>query len=183
MNDIKTKIDRLLSLYLDGVWSKEQLNTQKTLLENELKLHEERFKQITNKQELIKANLFNYDVVMQYLSVAERFDTLLEKSEQMEMIGHLFPTATVYEDKIIFNILLPNNVPLDISVPIAPDPYKRAKIISSGVDPQGKYNRIQQYLKDNPGATVKAAADALKIPTSTAFRLEKKLGKFERIDF
>lgn len=79
---------------------------------------------------------------MQYLSVAERFDTLLEKPEQMEMIGHLFPTATVYKDKIIFNILLPNNVPLDISVPISPDPYKRAKIKSSGVDPQGKYNRI-----------------------------------------
>lgn len=183
MNDIKSKIDRLLPLYLDGTWSKEQLNAQKTFLENELKLHEERYKQLTNKQELIKENLFNYDVVMQYLSVAERFDTLLEKSEQMEMIGHLFPTATVYEDKIIFNILLPNKVPLDISVPISPDPYKRAKIKSSGADPQGKYNRIQQYLKDNPGATVKAAADALKIPTSTAYRLEKKLGKFERITY
>lgn len=183
MNDIKSKIDRLLPLYLDGTWSKEQLNSQKALLENELKLHEERYNQITNKQELIKANLFNYDVVMQYLSVAERFDILLEKSEQMEMIGHLFPTATVYEDKIIFNSLLPNNVPLDISVPIAPDPYKRAKIISSGVDPQGKYNRIQQYLKDNPDASVQAAANALNIPTSTAYRLEKKFGKFKSIDY
>ncbi|MFJ7736437.1 recombinase family protein [Lysinibacillus sp. NPDC097287] len=183
MGDAKAKIDRLLPLYLDGKWSKELLNSQKTLLENELELHEQRHNQLANKQDLIKSNLFNYDIVMQYLGVAERFDTLLEKSEQMQMIGHLFPTATVYEDKIIFNSLLPNNIPLDIRVPIAPNPYEKAKIISSGADPQGKYNRMQQYLKDNPDASVKGAADALKIPTSTAYRLEKKFGKLKSIDY
>ncbi|GLC89382.1 recombinase family protein [Lysinibacillus piscis] len=179
ITETQSKIDRLLPLYLDGTWSKEQLDKQKEMLELELKTHQERHSQIINKHDLIKTNLFNYNAVIQYLGVAERFDTLLERTEQMRMIEHLFPTATVYEDKIIFNSLLPNNVPIDIHVPIAPNPFERAKTKRSSENPQERFTRLQEYIKNNPEVSVYAAAKALNIPTNSAYKLEKKFGKLK----
>jgi site-specific DNA recombinase len=126
VSDIKAKIDRLLPLYLDGDWSKEQLDRQKVLLENELKVHERRARQLQSKKDIVKANMFNYDTVLQYLAVAERFDVLLTKEEQMEMIGRLFPEADVYDDYVLLKGCLTNNIPLEIKVPIEEDPYPTA---------------------------------------------------------
>lgn len=125
-NEAQAKIDRLLPLYLEGGWSKDQLDKNKTMLENELKVHEEKLAQLKAKKSIVKDNMFTYDMVIQYLAVAERFDVLLEKDEQMEMIGNLFPSGTVYEDHIILKGKLPNNVPLEIKVPIDKDPYPNA---------------------------------------------------------
>ncbi|XJZ26002.1 recombinase family protein [Bacillota bacterium Lsc_1132] len=124
--DVKAKIDRLLPLYLSGDWPLETLNKQKAQLEAELKVHEGRYKQLKNKRDLVKKNMFNYDVVLQYLVVAERFDVLLTKEEQMTMIGQLFPEAEVYDDYILLRGALANNVPLEVKVPIEEDPYPTA---------------------------------------------------------
>ncbi|WP_332648794.1 recombinase family protein [Lysinibacillus sp. 54212] len=177
--DTHAKIDRLLPLYLDGSWSKEQLDQQKILLENELKTHDQRLKQLTNKRDLIKANLFNYEAVVDYLGVAARFDTLLDKEDQMHLIGRLFPQAVVYEDHIIMQGLLTNNVPLEIRVPIDPNPYDRKQHSRTDRDPKGKYERVQLYLKDNPDASLRVAAKELGIAESTIYRLEKKFGPLE----
>ncbi|WP_214737472.1 recombinase family protein [Exiguobacterium sp. s162] len=129
-NTTQAKIDRLLPLYLDGIWSKEELEKQKGMLESELKVHVRRIKQLTTKRELVKSNMFNYDMVIQYLAVAERFDVLLTKEEQMNMIGQLFPTGTVYDDHVMLHGHLPNNAPLEVRVAFEPDPYNspRSKV-------------------------------------------------------
>jgi site-specific DNA recombinase len=126
INDTQAKIDRLLPLYLEGSFTKEQLDKQKGLLENELKVHERRSKQLQAKKAVIKSNMFNYDTVLQYLAVAERFDVLLTDNEKMTMVGRLFPSAVVYEDYMILNGILPNGVPLEITVPFEQDPYPTA---------------------------------------------------------
>ncbi|MGP9042148.1 recombinase family protein [Cytobacillus kochii] len=124
-NDVQGQIDKLLPLYLKGTWSEEQLDKQKSFLENELKVHVRRLKQLQAKKDIIRSNMFNYDMVVQYLAVAERFEVLLTKEEQMELIGSLFPVGTVYEDHIILQGQLPNNVPLEINIPIDKDPYPK----------------------------------------------------------
>ncbi|MED3571912.1 recombinase family protein [Cytobacillus praedii] len=125
-NDVQAQIDRLLPLYLKGTWSEEQLDKQKSFLENELKVHVTRLKQLQAKKDIVRSNMFNYDMVLQYLAVAERFEVLLEKDEQMEMIGTLFPAGVVYEDRILLQGQLPNNVPLEVTIPIEADPYPDA---------------------------------------------------------
>jgi len=125
-NDVQAQIDRLLPLYLKGSWSEEQLDKQKAFLENELKVHVNRLKQLKAKKDIIRSNMFNYDMVLQYLAVAERFEVLLTKEEQMEMIGTLFPAGTVYDDHIILHGQLPNNVPLEVNIPIEADPFPAA---------------------------------------------------------
>ncbi|WP_433958591.1 recombinase family protein [Cytobacillus horneckiae] len=125
-NDVQGQIDRLLPLYLKGTWSEEQLDSQKKLLENELKVHVNRLKQLQAKKDTIRSNLFNYDTVVQYLAVAERFEVLLTKEEQMNMIGTLFPSGIVYDDFMILTGQLPNNVPLELKIPIGADPYPDA---------------------------------------------------------
>lgn len=124
IENVREKIDKLLPLYLERDWSKDQLDQMKSKLDAELKIHERNYKKIKAKRDLVKKNMFNYDMVLQYLVVAERFEVLLTKEEQMDMIGQLFPEAVVYDDHIQLRGALQNDVPLEVRVPIAPDPYE-----------------------------------------------------------
>lgn len=126
ISDLNGQLDRLLPLYLEGSWSKDQLDKQKNQLEAKIKVHEGQLKQAKAKYGIIKANMFNYDMVLQYLAVAERFEVLLDKDEQMQMIGQLFPEGYVYEDHILLRGALSNNVPLEVKVPIEADPFPTA---------------------------------------------------------
>ena len=177
--DVRAKIDRLLALYLDGSWSKEQLDQQKKLLESELKVHESRHRQLSSKRDLVKANQFNYDTVVQYLAVAERFDVLLEKDEQMEMIGRLFPEAKVFEDHIMLYGMLPNDIPIEVRVPVDENPNKVRK--TSVRDPEDKYEKVQQWLNEQQGASLKDAADHFGFAESTVYRLQHKFGPFQNV--
>lgn len=174
------KIDRLLPLYLDLKFSKEQLDKQHDLLSTELKTHEERLKQLQAKHKIVKSQMFNYDLILQYMAIAERFDVLLEKDEQMDMIGKLFPAGIVYEDFLILSGTLPNDVPLEIKVPIDPNPFEGRYVnYQKNRDPLGKYKQIQQVMKDNPGMSQAEIAKQLSMAPSTIVRLRNKFGEFE----
>ena len=176
--DVQAKIDRLLPLYLEGTWSKDQLDKQKALLENELKVHEGRQKQLLAKRDVIKSNMFNYDTVIQYLAVAERFEVLLTDEEKMNMVGRLFPEATVYEDVIILKGVLPNNVPIEINVPVDKNPYEDRTPVRKK-DPAGTYQKIQEIMKNNPGVPQTEIATTLGIAPSTIVRLRDKFGEYD----
>jgi site-specific DNA recombinase len=140
-NEIQAKIDRLLPLYLSGSFSTEELDKQKHLLDNQLEIVLKQIKQLKNKQKLIQKNMWDYDMVKDYLSVAYRFEVLLTKEQQMDMIGTLFPEGIAYGDCIKLTGSLPGDVPLDLKIPVDPDPYQ-VKVKARGS------NNIASKLKE-----------------------------------
>ncbi|MCY8609944.1 recombinase family protein [Bacillus paralicheniformis] len=178
--DVNEKKDRLLPLYLDGQFPKEQLDKQHNFLTNELKTHEKRLKQLKTQLTIVESKQLNYDLILEYFKVAERFDTWLTKEEQMNMIGQLFPKATVFEEEIIMHGELPNGAPLEINVPIDPNPFDHgATRPDREIDPWGKYQKIQEMMRNNPGMPQSKIAEKLNIAPSTIVRLKKKFGEFE----
>lgn len=178
--EAQEKLDMLLPLYLDKKFKKEQLDKQHELLTKEVEVQEERYKQLEAKYKLIKSNMFNYDAILQYMVVAERFDVLLTGDEQMEMIGTLFPAGTVYEDCIILNGTLGGNVPLEINIAVDPNPFEGRYVnYDRNRDPQGKYEKIQELIKNNPGMSQRQIAEKLDISPASITRLKNKYGEFE----
>ncbi|MBE1554151.1 hypothetical protein [Sporosarcina limicola] len=112
------KIDRLLDLYLDGTWPKEKLDENRAQLDAQLALIRNDLTE--RKYELIKNNQINCDTVAEFLSVANRFEQLLDESDQQRLIGSLFPSATrdVENDLLILHAFLPQKVKVDLKVAI-----------------------------------------------------------------
>ncbi|MFG6315915.1 recombinase family protein [Bacillus velezensis] len=178
--DAREKVDRLLPLYLDGKFPKEQLDKQHGFLMNEITTHEKRVKQLNAQLSIVESQQFNYDLILEYFKIAERFDTWLTQNEQMDMIGKLFPQTTVYSDHIVMAGELPNGAPLEISVKVDPNPYERRNgNQKDNRDPWGKYQKIQQMMKDKPGIPQSKIAAELNIAPSTIVRLRNKYGEFE----
>lgn len=116
------KIDMLLDLYLDGGYSKDVLNAKKEVLENERSIHQSKKRQLEAKKEALSANQFNYSTVYQYLAVAERFNVLLTAQEQMEMVGTLFASGVLYEDRFVLQGNMAG-IPVEVIIPVADDPF------------------------------------------------------------
>ncbi|KKI88742.1 hypothetical protein WQ54_29985 [Bacillus sp. SA1-12] len=72
-------------------------------------------------------------MVIQYLAVAERFEDLLEKDEQMDLLANLFPRSLVYADVIIMTGSLPGNIPLEIWVPVEKE-LIQVKVKTTGIN-------------------------------------------------
>ncbi|MDF2911116.1 MAG: resolvase [Sporolactobacillus laevolacticus] len=123
---INQKIDRLMDLYLDGTFDKSKLDSKKKNLENESVIYSNQKSELEIKIDLIKKNQWNYDLIYHYFEIAENFDTDLTSLERAQMIGTLFPTATVYYDKIILHGQLPIGTTLDIKVKVD-EPKRRYK--------------------------------------------------------
>ncbi|HEQ3553525.1 recombinase family protein [Bacillus subtilis] len=180
LSEAHEKVDRLLPLYLDGKFPKEQLDKQHSFLMNEINTHEKRVKKLKAQLTIVESQQFNYDLILEYFKVAERFDTWLTQHEQMDMIGKLFPQATVYEDYISMAGELPNGAPLEINVKVDPNPYEGRYVNKKeNRDPWGKYQKIQQMIKENPGMPQSKIAEELNIAPSTIVRLKNKYGEFE----
>ncbi|NIK67893.1 recombinase family protein [Paenibacillus sp. BK720] len=124
LNDVQAKYDNLLDLVLDGGggFSKAALETKQASLEAERDAHTARKRQLEDRKEALAANMFNYEVVYQYLAVAERFEVELNEHEKMEMVGRLFSSGVLYEDRYVLqgNIA---GITFEVEVPVAPDPF------------------------------------------------------------
>jgi site-specific DNA recombinase len=118
IKDAKSRLDKLLDLYLDGDFPKEKLKERQTVLEKEISTHNTQKQQMEAKRKAIQANLWNYEIVYHYLQLAERFDTWLSEAEKMDLVQRLFPTGTMYDDRLVLQGMLPGSLPLDVEVPI-----------------------------------------------------------------
>ncbi|WAT79080.1 recombinase family protein [Bacillus safensis] len=177
LTKVSEKKDLLLPLYLDGKFPKEQLDKQYSMLEAQEEHHKKQVRSLEEKLHLIKSKMFNYNLIVSYLSVAERFENLLTLEEQTEMISTLFPRGVVYENEILLEGYLSENVPIEIAIPIDPDPFNVKNKWDR--DPLGRYNRIQAYMNEHPHKTQKEIAEALDMAPSTIVRLRDKFGEYE----
>lgn len=121
IKETQEKIDRLLDLYLDGSFPREQLDKRKGMLEEELKVHEDQLISKESKKRSIENNIWTYDALHEYLSIAHRFDVEFTITQQSEMISKLFPRGNLDIEKKKLTLFgeLPGNIPLEIELPIS----------------------------------------------------------------
>jgi site-specific DNA recombinase len=117
------KLDRLLDLYLDGNISKEKLAEKEEDIKRQLEYQNKLYNQQKAKLEILEKQEWNYDLIYQYLVMAQSMDYELTPNERVSMIGKLFPKAVLYEDRIILIAELQVGFPFEIEVKIGEDPY------------------------------------------------------------
>ncbi|WP_336786609.1 recombinase family protein [Paenibacillus sp. MMO-177] len=120
---VQGKLDSLLDLYLDGSFSKDVLNSKKDGLEKERDLHNTTLRQLEAKRSSLANNQFNYSTVYKYLAVAERFEVMLTENEKMEMVGTLFPSGVLYEDRYVLQGNMAG-VMFEAIIPVAENPFE-----------------------------------------------------------
>ncbi|MFZ4452044.1 recombinase family protein [Salibacterium aidingense] len=124
LNSNQEKMDKLLDLYLDGTFSKDQLSKRQESLENEVHQLKAVKDGIESKLNMYRNQEWNYDMLLEYLEIAEGFDTELSSTEQANLLGDLFPEARVYEDKLILIGALEGGAPVELEIPVDEDPFK-----------------------------------------------------------
>lgn len=180
-NDVNSKMDKILKLYLDGKWSEEVLDKERDQLDSRLKHIENSIDDLKRKYELVKTSQFNYDVVVEFLSIAAHFDSLLEESEQQRLIGSIFPTATldVSNNLLIMHARLPQQVTLDIRIDIETmEAVKEREMYAAARE---KYNAIQTYLNKNKGASLERIQKHFHSNYSTLIKYQEWFGPFKHL--
>lgn len=174
---IAEKIDRLLHLYLSGSWSQEQLDENKNILDTQLSNLDDVLKERKRKRELIESKQINYNTVADFLSVANRFDQLLDAKEQQELIGSLFPTATLDLENatLILHAQLPQLVKIDINVRIETTEEVSARVLLDTAEK--RYKEAQKHLNSNKGITLIELAKELDIGSTTLWKDQKRFGR------
>jgi site-specific DNA recombinase len=123
LRTLQTKLDKLIDLYLESALSKELLAKKQAEIENEINTIAIQNKHDMAKLEVLRNNAFNYDFVYELFEIAEGFETDLTPLEKAQVMGNLFPNGELHHDRLVLKAVL-RNVPLDIEIPINPDPYK-----------------------------------------------------------
>ncbi|MDW0112248.1 recombinase family protein [Sporosarcina saromensis] len=179
--NLQEKIDRLLDLYLEGTWPKEKLDGNRKRFDQQLITTNELLSERKRKLMLIQNKQINYDTVLEFLTVAERFDVMLDESEQQELIGSLFPTATLdsKKNKLILHAYLPQEVTVDIKIEIESiNEVKKRETLERAKE---RYERAQRYLDRNKGITLKALGEAIGCQPYTLRVDEERFGPFKHL--
>lgn len=180
-NDVNTKMDKILKLYLDGKWSEEILDKERDQLDSRLKHIENSIDDLKRKYELVKTSQFNYDVVVEFLSIAAHFESLLEESEQQKLIGSIFPTATldITNNALIMHARLPQQVTLDIRIDIETmEAVKEREMYEAAKE---KYDAIQAYLIKNKGVSLEHLQKHFKSNHITLVKYQEWFGPFKHL--
>lgn len=122
LNKTKLQADRLLDLYLDDKLKKDKYLERNSESEELIITLEKQLKDINAKNELLLSNEWGYKMIAQVFEVAQNFDTELSPFEQSNIFGNLFPNGVLHNDKLVL-ILEIAGAPIEITVPIAPDPF------------------------------------------------------------
>lgn len=180
-NSIREQIDRLLPLYLSGKWSHDQLDAEKDKLDQQLKQIEESLDEVSRKYELVQQNELTYETIVEFLSVANEFDSLLEVTEQQRLLGEMFPTATldIPNNLLTLHARLPQNVTLDIKVNIA----STKEVAEENLHERSKerYEEVQNYLDAHPGTGLRALARATGHGITTLMEDQERFGPFKNL--
>ena len=173
------KIDRLLDLYLDGTWSKDKLDENRRRLDEQLSSIKSDLSERSRKRELIQNSQINYDTVSEFLSVASRFEQLLDESDQQKLIGSLFPKATIdsENDLLILHALLPQNVTVDIKVAI--ESMQEATDREILEQAEHRYNLAQKHLNTHQGLSLEALGRATGSQPITLKLDQERFGPFK----
>ncbi|MFB4164772.1 recombinase family protein [Alteribacillus sp. JSM 102045] len=116
------KLDKLLDLYLDGTFSKEQLSKRQAVLESEVQQLQGLKEGIESKLDMYRKQEWNYEMLYEYLEIAESIEKELTPLEQANLLGELFPYAKAYEEKLVLIGSLEGGAPVELEIPIDPDP-------------------------------------------------------------
>jgi DNA invertase Pin-like site-specific DNA recombinase len=122
ISSLRSKLDKLLDLYLEGRHSKDILAKKETEIENELSIITNQTDQLKAKYELLKNNAFSYDFVYELMELAEGFDTEFTPLEQAQIMGSMFPQGVLYQEHLLLKAEI-KGVPIDVRIPIDPDPF------------------------------------------------------------
>jgi len=118
------KIERLMDLYLDDEsFNKGMLDEKKKSIENELTMYQKRKNELNIKLKMLQKKEWNYSLIFQYMESARYFNEDLTNLERAQLVGTLFPTATLYESYIMLHGQHDTGLPIDVKVPINPNPY------------------------------------------------------------
>lgn len=153
---LETQVDKILDLYLDGTWNKDRLDQKRDELEKELEQVEIDLDESKRKRMLIQNNQINYDTVSEFLSVAARYEKLLDVNDQQMLIGSLFPTATIdaKNDLLVLHAALPEEVSIDINIRIETmDEVQEREMLTAARE---RYDRAQDYLNKNKNTGIEA---------------------------
>lgn len=122
---VQQKYDNLLDLVLQGGagFSPGLLETKQAELTKEREVHAARKKQLEGKKEAVLAKMFNYEAVSQYFEALVYLDEELTLQEQADVIGRVFPSGVLYEDKLVLQAYLNGETPFPVTVPVAPNPF------------------------------------------------------------
>ncbi|MEH7239530.1 recombinase family protein [Bacillus sp. JJ1562] len=123
ISQMEEKLDRLLDLYLNNQFSKEKLAVKEKEIKSQLENQKKLYYQQRSKLEALEKQEWNYELLYQYLEVAESMEYELTPNERVQMIGELFPEAILYEDRIVLIAQLHVGFPFEIEVKIDKDPY------------------------------------------------------------
>lgn len=123
MTDLKGSLERLLDLYLSGNLMKETYIKKEKELKEKLAIQDHQLDKLERKLSAIDSSSFTYESLYQYLEIARNIETELTNLEKAQLMGTLFPHGTIYEDKLVLTTEIFQGIPIDITIPIEPDPY------------------------------------------------------------
>ncbi|WP_246110945.1 recombinase family protein [Sporosarcina luteola] len=179
--DVRTKMDKLLDLYLDDKWPKEKLDERYRMLEEQAKRIEADLKEKNRKRALIQSDKLNYDTVTEFFSIASRFEELLEPADQQRLIGSLFPTATLDTEKnrLTLHALLPQQVTVDVNIPIE----SIEEVTEREIMEQAKirYIKAQQILNEQKGLSLEALSRLIGSQPTTLKWDQERFGAFKHL--
>lgn len=177
----ESQINKILDLYLDGSWNKDRLDQKRDELEGELKQIEKDLSESKRKRVLIQNNQINYDTISEFLSVAARYEKLLDVSDQQMLIGSLFPAATVdaKNSLLILHAALPEDVSVDINIQIEPmeEVQEREMLAAAKI----RYDHAQSYLNEHKGTSLEALCRVLGSQPPTLKLDQERFGPFQHL--
>lgn len=122
ISKLNEKLDNLLDLFLDGLFSKDTLSKKQMELKNQLDNLLIQNEDLEAKITLLKGQVDGYESIYELFEAAEGFETELTPLERAQLIGRLFPSGVLYRDHLELLCRL-NNAPISVDIPISKDPY------------------------------------------------------------
>ncbi|MGG6437424.1 recombinase family protein [Saccharococcus caldoxylosilyticus] len=122
ISKLQESLDRLLDLYLAGGLKKEKYLEKQKQLESQIEIYKKELDKNELKLKSVESNIWNYEYLYEYLEVISDLEKELTPLERAQLVGKIFPTATLYREKLILTADV-KGIPVDIEIPIDPDPY------------------------------------------------------------
>ncbi|MCR1835013.1 recombinase family protein [Oceanobacillus caeni] len=122
VSELRASLDRLLDLYLLGKIKKDKYLDKEKELTTKLDMEEESLGKLKRKLDVIDSSSFTYESLYQYMEIAQNIETEITNLERAQLIGTLFPEGIVYRDKLVLITEIFKGIPLEVTIPIEPDP-------------------------------------------------------------